>query len=267
MSFDVSYEPADLLAELKAKTSQLSPACLPNRLPLKGIRQIPKLFQPRGMDERHVSELARVILNVGAVDPVTVIQVGQEAVLIDGHHRLAAYALAKRTTDIPVRYFEGTLDEAVLEAGAANSKAKLPMSSQERQDFAWRLVLMDRYSKADIAQASGVSTSQVSNMRTVRRQLGADAFDCRSWWQARRTAKGAGHFARMTDEEREQWLEEQANRYADRLAKEFGNKLSNNPEVAAMALAAYFGRRLPDVVDELRHHIPDVNLEDCEDDF
>jgi ribonuclease HI len=46
---------------------------------------------------------------------------GQEAVLIDGHHRLAAYTLAERTSDIPVRYFEGTLDETVLRHSVAKT--------------------------------------------------------------------------------------------------------------------------------------------------
>jgi hypothetical protein len=59
----------------------------------------------------------------------------------------------------------------------------------------------------------------------------------------------------MTEDEREQWIEEQANRYADRLTKAFGNKLSNNPEVAAMALAIYFGRRLSEIHAELRQHL------------
>jgi ParB-like chromosome segregation protein Spo0J len=265
MDVEPSFEPALLLAELKAKTRETPPHPLPDRLPLSAIKQIPELFQSRRMSERHISELVRAIQNFGVVEPVTVIQVGNEPVLIDGHHRLAAYALAKRTTDIPVRYFPGTLEEAILEAGAANSKAKLSMTTQERQDYAWRLELFGRYSKAEIAAAAGVSKSQVAYMRAAKRTIGDEAFSCRSWSQARRLAAGKNAYTGMDEEEREQWIEEQANKYADRLTKEFGNKLSNNPEVAAMALAIYFGRRLPEIHAELGQHLAEED--DCDDDF
>ena len=61
------------------------------------------------MDERHISELVRAIKTRGQVEPVTVMQIGDKTVLIDGHHRVVAYKLAKATSAIPVRYFEGTL--------------------------------------------------------------------------------------------------------------------------------------------------------------
>ncbi|HEV2566206.1 MAG TPA: ParB/RepB/Spo0J family partition protein [Microvirga sp.] len=269
MTDDVSsYEPARLLAELKSKASEEPPTDFPNRLPLAAIKQIRPLFQIREMDERHVSELARVLANGEELDPVTVIQVGRETVLIDGHHRLAAYAATKRTADIPVRYFTGSLKEALLEAGAGNSKAKLPMTSQERQDFAWRLQLIGGYSKVDIARASGVSTSQVAIMRKAKRSLGEEAFSYDSWWRARRAWQGYQPEEISLDDEGV-WLEEQATRYADRLAKEFSSKLSNNLEVAARALAIYFGRRLPEIVEELRGHLPKPDDIDWEgdDDF
>jgi len=68
----------------------------------------------------------------------------------------------------------------------------------------------------------------------------------------------------MSDEQREEWKREQADQYADRLAKHFTTKLSRHPEVAAMALASYFGRKLPELVTELRGHLPE---EDEDDDF
>lgn len=262
-----SFAPSDALAELRAKAqSAPQPTPLPARLPWHAITQLPALFQPRGIAEWHVSELARVIRTAGEVDPVTVLQVGHEAVLIDGHHRIAAYELAAATESIPVRYFEGSLEEAVLEAGEANSKTKLPMTSQERQDYAWRLVLIGQYSKAAIARASGASPSQVANMRKVRRTLGDAAFEHARWWHARARAQGGDTSRQMPDEEREAWLEEQANAYADRLAREFGTGLARNPEVAARALAVHLGRRLGEVFAELKGLVseweePDGDLE------
>ncbi len=248
------YEPARLLADLTAaqKVSEGSRE-RPSRINLADIVLMPDLFQPRGMSERHIGDLVRAIERFGEVDPVTVLVVGERPILVDGHHRVEAYRRAKKPAEIPVAYFEGTPQEAVLVAGEANSKAKLPMTAQERQNHAWRLVLLNKHSKADIARASGASESQIGNMRQVRRKLGEEAFDCGSWWQARKAAQG--DVAEMNDDDREQWKQDLADRFADRLAKEFSTKLADRPEVAAMALAAYFGRRLPELLLELRAHV------------
>lgn len=255
-------EAARLLAELKAKVASGTTGPQLPALPLDQITLLPALFQPRAMDERHISELVRAIKAAGSLDPITVMQAGEEAVLVDGHHRVEAYKRAKRTADIPVRYFEGTPQEAVLESGEANSKAKLPMAMWERMNFAWRLVVMGAYSKEKIATAAGVSTSQVATMRKVLKKLGEEAAAHRSWALARKAAEGQG--VEMTDDEREEWKQEEANRWADRLQKEFGNKLSSNPEITAMALATYFGRRLPAIVGQLRGFIDEFEEGDNE---
>jgi ParB-like chromosome segregation protein Spo0J len=156
-----AFEPLNLLSALRLMTSTPPPQ-KPDTLPLASIVAMPGLFQPRQEDERHISELLRAIRTRGEVEPLTVIQVGDKAVLIDGHHRLVAYGLAKATSAIPVRYFEGTLEEAVLEAGRANSKAKLPMTNRDRQNYAWRLVLIGTYSKKEIKDAAAVSDGQVA---------------------------------------------------------------------------------------------------------
>ncbi|MHB2211684.1 ParB/RepB/Spo0J family partition protein [Methylobacterium sp. CM6257] len=258
-------EAARLLAELNAKVASGTKSRQLPALPLDQITLLPALFQPRAMDERHVSELMRAIKAAGSLDPVTVLQAGEEVILVDGHHRVEAYTRAKRTTDIPVRYFEGTPQEAVLESGQANSKAKLTMATWERMNLAWRLVVMKAYSKEQIATSAGVSTSQVATMRKVLKKLGEGAAAHRSWLLARRAAEGED--IEMSDDEREEWKKEQANRWADRLQKEFGNKLSSNPEITALALATYFGRRLPAIVGELRGHVDEFEEGDEEADF
>jgi ParB-like chromosome segregation protein Spo0J len=251
------FEPLNLLADLRSKAAAPSATDRPDTLPLASIVTMPALFQPRGEDERHISELVRAIKARGDVEPVTVIQVGDKAVLIDGHHRVAAYGLAKATSAIPVKYFEGTLEEAVLEAGRANSKAKLPMNNQDRQNYAWRLVLMDTYSKRQIMDAAAVSDGQVAAMRRVKKSLGNAAYEALSWWRAQREAKGIA-WQEIDDDERERRLEELAQDYADRLSKEFSTKLANNPEVAARALSIHFGRRLPDLAVAMQEHLPDA---------
>lgn len=246
-------EATRLLSELKAKVASGTTSPQLPALPLDQITLLPALFQPRGMDERHISELVRAIKAAGSLDPITVLQAGGEAVLVDGHHRVEAYKRAKQAVDIPVRYFEGTPEEAVLESGQANSKAKLPMATWERMNLAWRLVVMKGFSKERIANAAGVSTSQVATMRKVLKKLGDEADTHQSWARARQAAEGDG--VEMTDDERETWKREQADSLADRLQKQFGNTLSRNPEITAMALAHYFGRRLPAIVGELREFV------------
>jgi len=252
------YELATLLAALQAKAAEGCPDELPSELPIGQIKQLPELFQPRARveDERHIQELVRAIKNRGLLDPLLVIQVGREAYLIDGHHRVQAYELAKVTSPVPVVYFKGTVEEAVLEAGRVNTKTKLPMGTKERQDYAWRLVLLGSYSKAETTEAAGVSDGQVAIMRRVKKALGSEAFTYVSWWHAHRKARGQADFE-MSDEDRDAWKEALAERYADRIAKACGPQFRNNTEVAAMTLERLFGRRLEELVGDLRGFLPD----------
>ena len=165
---------ASLLAKLKAQAASKTLGERPARLALGRIKRAAQLFQPRGgeEDDRHVNELVRAIKTVHELDPLLVMQIGRDTYLLDGHHRWAAYELAGVHTPVPVQYFEGTVEQAVLEAGRANTKAKLPMVAQERYDFAWRLVLLQAYSKKEIVEAAAVSDGQVANMRRVYKELG-----------------------------------------------------------------------------------------------
>ncbi|MER8676786.1 ParB/RepB/Spo0J family partition protein [Mesorhizobium sp. M1153] len=227
----------------------------PDRLPLVSVRVLPDLFQPRGgMDERHLSDLVKLLRSRKDLDPVTVMVVGDAYVLIDGHHRHEAYQRVGNDS-IPTVYFSGAPEEAVLEAGKANAKAKLPMSSSERQDFAWRLVVLDRYSKAEVAEASGTSTSQVATMRKAKKALGVDAGNYVTWFKARKAAEGKDMNG-VDGLDPEEWKQQVADRFADTLAKTFSGRLLRDPEIAAMALATYFGRRLPEVVGELQGFLP-----------
>ncbi|TPN06426.1 nuclease [Mesorhizobium sp. B2-1-3] len=244
----------DHLQELMSQF--IGPAQGPRELRLQDIETVPELFQPRGgISERHVSDLIKAIKAVGPLDPVTVMMVGNRTILIDGHHRIEAYRAAKWATPVPVRYFEGTPEEAVLLAGEANSKAKLPMDNTDRQNFAWRLVLIDRHSIAKVARASGISAAQVTIMRRAKRTLGEQAGDHVSWFRARLAANGKEYVNSGDDDERDQWMQQVADRYADELTKKFSTKLALNPEIAAMALASYFGRKLPEVYGFLREHL------------
>ncbi|WP_425406809.1 ParB/RepB/Spo0J family partition protein [Hwanghaeella sp.] len=261
---ELVFGPSDTLRALAALAGEgQSPDPLPNRLPITAIEQRPDLFQPRGMDERHLNELQRAIRTHGHLDPLLVIQVGRTPVLLDGHHRVEAYRIAGVTDGVPVAYFTGSLEQAVLEAGRANSKAKLPMTSNERTDYGWRLVLLGQYTKKQIREAAGISDGTVATMRRVKAALGDEAYDWERWFQALSVYQGKQQNI-LTDDEMKDKLQAQANDYADRLTNEFGTKLSNNVTLAAMALEIHFGRRMPELALELRHHLPDFDDEDLD---
>lgn len=266
---DVTFEPSELLTKLKAQAdAEPAPQVLPDHLPLSAIATETALFQPPGLAENHVHDLTRVAKSGRLFDPLLVIQIGGTAYLVDGHHRREAYLNAKVGQPIPVTYFVGSVEEAVLEAGRANSKAKQPMTNTERQDFAWRLVRLGTYTRAQVAEAAGVSVRQVATMRDVLKQLGEEAFDHESWWKAREAASGKESPSFDSDDEREEWLESTASDLARRMRKEFTGKLISNPELAARTLNIYFGRKLPEVFRELRQYLPEEQDQgDENDDF
>jgi len=263
-----NFGPVQLLAELKEKAKHPSPSPLPDRLPWGSIKQLPELFQPRGpngTDEKHVQDLKRGLEVSRELEPVLVAWIGPEAYLIDGHHRMLAYELARWGEPIPVATFTGSVDAAVLAAGEANSRAKLPMSTRERMNYGWRLVLMGKlYTKSMIVQTAGVSDRQVALMRRAAKDLGPDAFAYQEWWQAQQAAKGISTEP-FTDDEDQARLEALASDWADRLAKAFSTKLSQNPEVAAMALSHYFGRNLKQLVRHLSEQVDDDGEDDDSD--
>jgi len=246
-----AFGPAVVLRRLQGLATAAQPAFLPPELEWDAIRQEPDLFQPRPIAERHISELIRAIGVAGKLDAVTVIQVGAHAVLIEGHHRMAAYRRAGIVEGIPVAYFAGGLEAAVLESGRANSKAKLSMTNEDRQNCAWRWVQLGIHSISQIATSSGVSVRQVSTMRKVLKHLGEDAAAQETWWKAQRAFNGIEASA-WSDDEVEERIEAQAQKYADRLYGEFGNKFATNPEIAARALNIYLGRKLGEVFGEMK---------------
>lgn len=257
------FEPSVLLEKLKAKAAtEPHPDVLPDNLSISDIATATALFQPRGLAENHVHDLSRKARSGTIFDPVVVLQIGGTPYLVDGHHRREAYLNASVTKPIPVTYFTGSIEEAVLEAGRANSKAKQPMTNTERQDFAWRLVRLGGYTRNQVAEAAGVSVRQVATMRDVLKQLGADAFEHESWWKARQASSGRESPSFDTDDEREEWLEARASDLAGRMRKEFTGKLISNPELAARALHIYFGRKLPELFYELRHYVPEDDVQE-----
>lgn len=215
------------------------------------IDTLENVFQARSgkLNERHLGDLEAAIRTQGTVEPLILWRCGGYSILLEGHHRLEAYQRVEKQRGalipIPVTWFEGTVEEAVIKASSANSRAKLPMSSTEKLDHAWKLVLSETFSLRQIIDAASVSRRTVNNMRSVMKKLGRDAHETKSWRSALSRAQG---FSGWDQDDADALVEAQAKEWADRLAKEFSTKLAHQPEIAAKALAIYFNRVSSEVI-------------------
>ena len=257
--------PDDYATLVKQLAKSRHPAVLPTALPLASIQRWPKVFQHRGFagpaSKSHVLHLTAAIRKNKShtLDPIVVWWDGKAWACVDGHHRHDAYSAAAldSTHLVPVEVFEGTLDQAMGAAAAANTKDKLPMSSSEKSNTAWHLVAMTEMSKAEAAKAASVSESTVSTMRRVLAQLDAKVTDAvndlampangnfreLNWADAKRLAEGrdAADFDRDTADEKK------AQDMALSLRKALGSEGGKYPEIFARALELY-DPRLPDAL-------------------
>lgn len=170
------------VAAVQSLQSQWKPEEIPQtvvRVPLKSLELLPAVYQARIegrlarggiVDKNHVARLAALLKDEGKdLDPIKVLRVGRRNIVIDGHHRVAAYRRQKRR-DIPVSWFAGSPRDALIEAGRENSKSHLPMTTADRSERAWELVCSELYSIKQIAEGASVARRTVSNMRRVRNE-------------------------------------------------------------------------------------------------
>lgn len=154
---------------------------------------MPDLYQARGpadsvggvVDSNHVAALITVLRGRRGADlePVTILVVGDDHILIDGHHRFAAYRREKRR-DIPVRYYGGSPKDALLEAGRENSKARLQMTKGQCSERAWSLLLSGcEWSAGQIALGAGISDRLVFKMRKRHKDYLAAGEEPPSTWR------------------------------------------------------------------------------------
>lgn len=213
----------------------------------KDIRRLVPVFQPRSLDGRLVEDEAHIRVLQDAIgnpekpnslDPLLVWWSGQQWYVIDGFHRLQAYFRAEVRMRVPVSVFAGTLEEAMAAAAAANSKDKLPMTSRDKMNMAWRLVrFTEKLSKAAIASDCAIASRSVANMRKVKAQLIEQGSSLEhmpdDWDKARREANG--HEA-LDDFDPDSYLRERAEKMAKALSKTLGKTMHDQPEAFAMAL-------------------------------
>jgi ParB-like chromosome segregation protein Spo0J len=250
------------------------------RIPRKSIVIAAGVFQWRNMQRDHVTrhnhtlDLAKAIAeSAGGLEPILLFPVGRRFYVIDGHHRLAAYDTAKWSKGIPARIFDGTLDAAFKEALRTNSRNKLPMTKVDKQDAAWRIVKMsDGTSKAELNALTGVSTSNIANMKRTLKLLESDvkvsAEELSRWSWAQARAKLHPSDMGVGDDS---WVEKEAEKLLKSLLKHniALSMTSARGDVVARALEMLDANLPARLIDEWfiqqREHIDDLVQERSED--
>jgi hypothetical protein len=203
------------------------------------------LFGGRDTDKRHVERLARRIKNVGELDPIVVIKLGGQWVCVDGHHRVTAYKKSKRTEEIKCEWFAGSVREAMDEGMRRNAALKLEVPLADRQEEAWKRVLIGGWSKRQIVETCSIAEGTVSVMNRVRaRYYGDDDSDAteqfrRSVGKLKATSWSIASLANRNAEPKDRDDEQRAQSLAKNMRSRLTDMLSRDPAVTARALAIY----------------------------
>jgi len=124
-------------------------------------------------------------------DPVTVCDVGERYLLVDGHHRYEAFQKAGRS-HIPTRLLKTSEQEAQLLATVLNNHTTtIPQGQKERSEKAWREMLrhhdgarwLDGWSGRKFAEKVDVSEPTMRRMVDARKKHG-EAAESMTWSQA-----------------------------------------------------------------------------------
>ena len=219
----------------------------------------PDVFQYRDneVENYHVEAMVDVIKQQGTVDPVDVWEdpSNGELVVIDGHHRYAAFHRVATSSNIkiPVVLWEGTEDAARLHALRENTKARLQMTPSERANAAWRLVCRKTdegkpvYSKAEIVNVTGVADRTVANMRRTLKRLESEDEPIPETWKGALAQLNGIELGELTDEDREEIIEQRA----QRLDEKVGKDIAQMADIQIEAVQRMLERRLGSKTDTL----------------
>jgi len=238
----------------------------PRKLQLSEIIVVPKLFQPRRVDselvedERHIEALIKTIEKGHELDPILVMPIKGNHVCIDGHHRIKAYQRAKITM-IPAEIFTGEFREGWAQCIEGNIKDKLPMSTKDKMEATWSMYILTGFTWEEIKLKTKAGHGSLGRMADVKKRLIAKGLDPSSltWEQAR---SGDKEGEPLTDDQMEAIKKE----WAGRLAKTFGTKISDSPDIFAGALKFYSEQAANRVYDSLKYWYGDREAEENYDD-
>lgn len=219
----------------------------PKKLRLDQIDEMPSVFQPRVVGdglatERHIETLMNAAMNETGheLDAVHVWWSGKRWLLLDGHHRVEAYkrlqAKGKKISLIPVQAIKGTLRDAQDVANGLNRKDKLPVSTEDKANSAWRYVFLgDSRSYRVLASITGASKSNIATMFNRRAELiekygdnWQEQVDGMTWLEVKTLDRETESY--------EDWEDKRVNDIARKLFRAFGPSLYNQPELLAKGI-------------------------------
>lgn len=222
----------------------------PTELPFTDIWTAEDAFQPRRdngtpfLDKRFAHHLAEEIRKQdGPLKPIIVIPIGQRFFVIDGHHRLMAYALVRWSKPVPVLVYGGTVVDAMAACSEENHQDKLPMSSADKSERAWVLVKIGAHNQKQVTKATGTSESQFYIMRRKLKALGEEAHEL-TWAQVLRKSKP------IEEIEYDDWVDVKAKEMADLLSSKIDKRTLRNVDVFAKMIEIVS----PDMVEMLGEH-------------
>jgi hypothetical protein len=241
----------------------------------KDIRERMELFQPRRpgygtrkVDAKHVNKLAtRITRKGGTMDPVLVVKLkngmargGYEWIVVDGHHRIAAYLKLKHTEAIKCEWFGGTVREATDESLRRNEKTHLEVDQGDKAEEAWKRTLLGWGSKAEVVNLTGCGEGTVAKMRRAvewhrKHATGAERTPtgkklCNAFRRDLSHYKWSDVNRVLLDLTPKQWdIKDAAAKLARNLVMRMTTKLSDNPKVTAQALWLYDRDLCPELVE------------------
>ncbi len=240
------------------------------RVPIKELIVAEKVFQWRGehsdlhAEERHMRELIRTLELGRDLAPIVIMKLGKKLFVVDGHHRLAAYAAQGKTT-VPVQHFNGSLEEAYFKSLDLNIRDKLPIVRKDKWEAAYRLVKHKmRYEHSltweEIAQRAVVSERLVYKMQATLRE-NPKAFEW-SWGETLGKAREEGTDYQPGSDD---FRDEHARKLADQIMSKVHINLIANPDITARALAMISEELPRALIEEWEEEVMEVLLQRARD--
>jgi hypothetical protein len=246
----------------------------------KDIGECLELFQPRRpgwgtrtLETSYVNELATRITRKGELDPVLVVKLkngmkrgGYEWIVVDGHHRIAAYLKLKRKEPIKCEWFAGSVREATDESLRRNEKIHLRVDQGDKAEEAWKRTLLGWGSKKEVVNLTGCGDGTVAKMRRAvewhrKHASGAERTPqgeklCSAFPRGLRHHKWSEVNRVLLDLTPKEWdINDAAAKLARNLVTRMTTKLSENPEVTARALWLYDREMCPELIEALKKHV------------
>lgn len=219
------------------------PKSVPRTMRLNTIQEEPQAFQVRleGLDEERVEELSQNLDDMALADRVRVWWSGNRWILIDGHHRLAAYRLKQleigEALQVPVEaHSKLSFSEALGVACKVNAREKVTINREDKSNAAWRLVCLGEGSIQKQAEWSGASKQLISIMRATLKRLQARKLPTerlidQGWDWSRKIDQG-NEMKEFSPEA----AEAMAREWSKKIAKATGGKVTKCPDIFARAI-------------------------------